>query len=105
MLCVGAEMGANLPAVDLGPARTAVSIALGEWHTCVILVSCGRHRKSECCKRRLVVNALGHRSRVRGLGMIDIRDAELLRHWTDSERESAGEREQEKERQRQSLRS
>jgi len=37
----GAEMGANLPAVDLGPGRTAVSISLGDIHSCVILVRSG----------------------------------------------------------------
>ena len=35
---VGAEMGANLSAVDLGPNRTAVSITLGYFHSCAILV-------------------------------------------------------------------
>ena len=36
--CVGAEMGANLTAVDLGSGRTAISIAAGGDHVCVILV-------------------------------------------------------------------
>jgi hypothetical protein len=36
--CVAAEMGANLTAVDLGPGRTAVSIAAGHEHVCAILV-------------------------------------------------------------------
>ena len=36
--CVLAEMGANLTAVDLGPGMTAVSIAAGYAHVCVILV-------------------------------------------------------------------
>ena len=31
------EMGTNLPAVDLGPGRTATAIAAGSTHTCVIL--------------------------------------------------------------------
>ena len=31
------EMGANLPAVDLGPGRTATAIAAGGTHTCAIL--------------------------------------------------------------------
>jgi len=33
-----AEMGANLPAVDLGPGRTAVVVSLGSRHTCALLV-------------------------------------------------------------------
>jgi len=33
-----AEMGANLPAVDLGPGRTAVSVSAGFGHTCAVLV-------------------------------------------------------------------
>jgi hypothetical protein len=41
MRCVGAEMGANLTAVDLGPGRTVVSIALGDSHSCAILVRSG----------------------------------------------------------------
>jgi hypothetical protein len=40
--CLGAEMGANLPAVDLGPGMTAVSIAAGESFTCAILVGLER---------------------------------------------------------------
>ena len=32
------EMGDNLPAVDLGAGRTAVSVSAGIWHTCVLLV-------------------------------------------------------------------
>ncbi|KAJ1478947.1 regulator of chromosome condensation 1/beta-lactamase-inhibitor protein II, partial [Baffinella frigidus] len=35
----GAEMGANLPAVDLGPGRTAVAVSAGVYHTCSILAS------------------------------------------------------------------
>ncbi|CAJ1418789.1 unnamed protein product [Effrenium voratum] len=31
------EMGANLPAVDLGTGRTAVAISLGQDHTCALL--------------------------------------------------------------------
>jgi alpha-tubulin suppressor-like RCC1 family protein len=31
------EMGANLPAVDLGPGRTATAIAAGSLHTCALL--------------------------------------------------------------------
>jgi len=34
-----AEMGTNLPAVDLGPGRTAVSVSAGSWHTCAVLVT------------------------------------------------------------------
>ena len=33
-----AEMGANLPAVDLGPGRTAVSVSAGGAHSCAVLV-------------------------------------------------------------------
>ena len=35
---VRAEMGANLPAVDLGDGRTAVAVSAGYTHTCAILV-------------------------------------------------------------------
>ncbi len=31
------EMGANLPAIDFGAARTAVSISAGDQHTCAVL--------------------------------------------------------------------
>jgi hypothetical protein len=41
--CFGAEMGANLTAVDLGPGMTAVSIAAGRLHVCAILVRWGRN--------------------------------------------------------------
>ena len=37
----GAEMGANLPAVDLGSGRSAVAVATGSHHTCALLVRCG----------------------------------------------------------------
>jgi hypothetical protein len=40
-LCGGAEMGANLPAVDLGSGRSAVAVAAGFRHTCALLVRCG----------------------------------------------------------------
>ena len=33
-----AEMGTNLPAVDLGVGRTAVSVSAGSWHTCALMV-------------------------------------------------------------------
>ncbi|KAJ1471842.1 regulator of chromosome condensation 1/beta-lactamase-inhibitor protein II [Baffinella frigidus] len=36
-LCGGAEMGANLPAVDLGSARPATAITAGRLHTCALL--------------------------------------------------------------------
>jgi hypothetical protein len=35
---VDAEMGAYLPAVDLGPGRSAVAVFAGGFHTCVLLV-------------------------------------------------------------------
>jgi hypothetical protein len=46
------EMGANLPAVDLGPGRTALEVALGSSHTCARLddgsVKCwGRNDKGQ----------------------------------------------------------
>src|SRR3546814_1119470 len=31
------EMGNNLPTVDLGTDRTAIAIAAGQYHTCVLL--------------------------------------------------------------------
>jgi hypothetical protein len=37
-LCGGAEMGASLPAVDLGSGRSAVAVSAGEYHTCALLV-------------------------------------------------------------------
>jgi len=37
----GAEMGASLPAVALGPGRSAVVVTAGEHHTCALLVRCG----------------------------------------------------------------
>ena len=37
----GAEMGRNLPAVDLGPGRSAVAVSAGYHYTCAVLVSCG----------------------------------------------------------------
>jgi hypothetical protein len=39
-LCGGAEMGANLPAVDLGSGRSAVALDAGLLHTCALLVRC-----------------------------------------------------------------
>jgi len=36
-----AEMGAKLPAVDLGAGRTALSVSAGFYHTCALLVRCG----------------------------------------------------------------
>ena len=44
--CVGAEMGANLPAVDLGCGVHTLSIAAGARHSCVILVRSYRKRVS-----------------------------------------------------------
>ena len=35
--CSDAEMGANLPAIDLGPGRTAVSVSASSF-TCALLV-------------------------------------------------------------------
>jgi alpha-tubulin suppressor-like RCC1 family protein len=32
-----ADMGDNLPAVNLGTGRTALAIATGSWHTCAVL--------------------------------------------------------------------
>jgi len=49
-----AEMVANLTAVDLGPGRTAVSIAAGYAHTCVIQV-----RSGGGCTRSLLISRLG----------------------------------------------
>jgi len=40
-LCGGAEMGANLTAVALGPGRSAVAVSAGSGHTCVLLVRLG----------------------------------------------------------------
>ena len=37
-VCGGAEMGANLTAVALGPGRSAVAVSAGGSHTCVLLV-------------------------------------------------------------------
>ena len=37
-LCGGAEMGANLPAVDLGAGRTAVAVSSSWSYNCAILV-------------------------------------------------------------------
>jgi len=37
-LCGDAEMGANLPAVDLGSGRSAVAVSVGSVHTCALLV-------------------------------------------------------------------
>jgi len=37
-LCGGAEMGANLPAVDLGSGRSAVAVYAGNGYTCALLV-------------------------------------------------------------------
>ena len=37
----GAEMGANLPAIELGTGRSAVAVSAGFYHTCVLLVRCG----------------------------------------------------------------
>ena len=37
-----AEMGTNLPSVDLGPGRTAVVVSAGSKHTCALLVSLPR---------------------------------------------------------------
>ncbi|KAJ1479999.1 regulator of chromosome condensation 1/beta-lactamase-inhibitor protein II [Baffinella frigidus] len=31
------DMGANLPAMDLGPGRIAVQLSAGEYHTCALL--------------------------------------------------------------------
>ena len=39
--CSDAEMGANLPAIDLGPGRTAVSVSSGHAKTCAVLVRSG----------------------------------------------------------------
>jgi hypothetical protein len=36
--CGDAEMGANLPVVDLGPGRSAIAVVAGDVHTCVLLV-------------------------------------------------------------------
>ena len=36
--CGDAEMGAYLPAVDLGPGISAVAVGAGYYHTCVLLV-------------------------------------------------------------------
>jgi hypothetical protein len=36
--CGDAEMGANLPAVDLGLGISAVAVVVGDSHTCVLLV-------------------------------------------------------------------
>ena len=33
-----ADMGTNLPSVDLGPGRTAVAVSAGYLHTCALLV-------------------------------------------------------------------
>jgi len=33
-----AEMGTNLPSVELGAGRTAVAVSAGEGHTCALLV-------------------------------------------------------------------
>jgi len=33
-----AEMGTNLPSIDLGPGRTAVAVSAGARHTCALLV-------------------------------------------------------------------
>ena len=40
-LCGGAEMGASLPVVSLGPGRSAVAVSAGFAHTCVLLVRKG----------------------------------------------------------------
>ena len=42
-VCGDAEMGANLPAVDLGLGRSAVAVAagVGSGHACVLLVRLG----------------------------------------------------------------
>ena len=37
-LCGVAEMGANLPAVDLGPGSSAVAASAGVYHACALLV-------------------------------------------------------------------
>ena len=37
-MCGDAEMGGNLPAVDLGPGRSAVAITAVGSHTCALLV-------------------------------------------------------------------
>ena len=46
------EMGNNLPNVDLGTGKTAVSVAMGLYHTCAILndgnVKCWVQRKKIC---------------------------------------------------------
>ena len=39
-LCGGAEMGENLPSVDLGTGRSAVVVAAGLLHSCALLVRC-----------------------------------------------------------------
>jgi len=40
-VCGGAEMGTNLPAVALGPGRSAVAVSAGGSHTCALLVRRG----------------------------------------------------------------
>ena len=38
-VCWGAEMGKNLPAVDLGPGRSVIAVSAGYHYTCAVLVS------------------------------------------------------------------
>ena len=40
-LCGGADMGANLPAVELGSGASAVAVSAGYYFTCALLVSRG----------------------------------------------------------------
>ena len=48
-----AEMGANLPSVDLGAGRTAVAVSAGLIHTCALLVRPHlRGQAAEACRIR-----------------------------------------------------
>jgi hypothetical protein len=40
-VCGGADMGANLPAVDLGSGTSAVAVSTGYYFACALLVRRG----------------------------------------------------------------
>jgi hypothetical protein len=54
-LCGGAEMGANLPGVNLGSGRSAVVVYAGSDHTCALLVRC----RGEGCRLMMMLKGRG----------------------------------------------
>ena len=54
-LCGGAEMGANLSAVDLGSGRSVVAVYAGMYHTCALLVRC----RGEGCRLMMMRKGRG----------------------------------------------